>query len=82
MIICHTEDLSQTYIDFGLEKDIAVSYEINKSISSYLLLSFKMKSLGVGFLILSVCNQFHVEGAKENVRAGYKATLLCSVSDN
>ena len=40
-----------------------------------------MKSLGVGFLILSVCNQFYVEGAKENVRAGYKATLLCSVSD-
>ena len=42
-----------------------------------------MKSLGVVFfLILSVCNKFHVEGAEENVRAGYKATLLCSVSDD
>ena len=30
---------------------------------------------------LSVSNQFHVDCAKENVRAGYKATLLCSVSE-
>ena len=41
-----------------------------------------MKSLDVSvLLILSVSNQFHVDGAKENVRAGYKATLLCSVSE-
>ena len=41
-----------------------------------------MKSLDVSvLLILSVSHQFHVDGAKENVRAGYKATLLCSVSE-
>ena len=41
-----------------------------------------MKSLEVRvFLILSVSNQFQVDGARENVRAGYKATLLCSVSE-
>ena len=40
-----------------------------------------MKSFVSVFLLLSASNHFHVDGAKRNVRAGYKATLLCSVSE-
>ena len=34
------------------------------------------------FLVLNVGVSLHVDGAKEIVRAGYKATLFCSVSHN
>ena len=34
------------------------------------------------FLILNVAIHFHFDGAKEIVRTGDKATLLCSVSND
>ena len=40
------------------------------------MISFSFKV----FLVLNVGVSFHVDGAKEIVRAGYKATLICSVS--
>ena len=62
-------------------EEIVECYAIDKSIDNIILPKLRMKLLEVRvFLILSVSDQFHVDCAKENIRAGYKATLLCSVS--